>query len=56
VSHNPTVPQIIDALGGDSAKCSIGDAYDEFDDLCLVLIHGPGVVKILDLQYGLPSP
>jgi broad specificity phosphatase PhoE len=56
VGHNPTVPLTIDALGGDSASCSIGTAYDEFDDLCIVTLDGPGTVKVVDLQYGRPSP
>ena len=56
VSHNPTVPQIIDALGGDSTQCSVGDAYNEFDDLCLVILHGFGAVEVLNLQYGTSSP
>jgi broad specificity phosphatase PhoE len=56
VSHNPTVPLIIDTLGGDPASCSIGDAYDEFDDLCVVTIYDAEAVQVLDLQYGRPSP
>ena len=56
VSHNPTVPLIVDALGGDATSCSIGDAYDEFDNLCLVTIDDLGIVKVVDLQYGRPSP
>jgi broad specificity phosphatase PhoE len=56
VSHNPTVPLIIDALGGDAGDCSIGTAYDEYDDLCLVTIHGSDAVEVVNLQYGEPSP
>jgi hypothetical protein len=56
VSHNPTVPLIIDALGGDATSCSIGTAYDEFDDLCIVTIYGVGAVRAVNLQYGTPSP
>ena len=56
VGHNSTVPQTIDALGGDSTSCSIGTAYDEFDDLCIVTLYGPGTVKVVNLQYGKPSP
>lgn len=56
VGHNPTVPLLIDALGGDSTGCSIGTAYDEFDDLCIVTIYGPGKAKVVNLQYGKPSP
>lgn len=56
VSHNPTVPLIINALGGDPAGCSIGTAYDEFDDLCLVTISGHDGVEVVDLQYGNASP
>jgi broad specificity phosphatase PhoE len=56
VGHNPTVPPIIDALGGDSTSCSIGAAYDEFDDLCIVTIYSSGTVKVVNLQYGGPSP
>jgi phosphohistidine phosphatase SixA len=56
VGHNPTVPLTIDALGGDATSCSIGTAYDEFDDLCIVTLDGPGTVKVVNLQYGKPSP
>jgi len=56
VGHNPTVPRTIDALGGNSANCSVGTAYDEFDDLCIVMIYAPDQVKVLNLQYGKPSP
>ncbi len=56
VGHNPTVPRTIDALGGNSANCSVGTAYDEYDDLCVVTIYGPGRVRVLNLQYGRPSP
>ncbi len=50
VSHNLTVPLVIDALGGDAASCSIGTAYDEFDNLCIVTIHDPGAVEVADLH------
>ena len=56
VGHNPTVPRTIQSLGGDAAHCSVGTAYDEFDDLCIVTIYGPGRVKVLNLQYGKTSP
>jgi broad specificity phosphatase PhoE len=56
VGHNPTVPRTIEALGGNSADCSVGTAYDEFDDLCIVTIYGAGRVRVLNLQYGKPSP
>jgi broad specificity phosphatase PhoE len=55
VGHNPTVPRTIDALGGNAADCSVGAAYDEFDDLRIVAIYGAGAVKVLNLQYGKPS-
>jgi phosphohistidine phosphatase SixA len=56
VGHNPTVPRTIAALGGNFADCSVGTAYDEFDDLCIVTIYGTGGVKVLNLQYGKLSP
>ena len=56
VGHDPTVPLTIEALGGDPARCSIGTAADEFDDLCIVTIDGRGAVKVVNLQYGQPSP
>jgi phosphohistidine phosphatase SixA len=56
VGHNPTVPLVIDALGGDSTGCSIGAAYDEFDNLCTVTVGGPGIATVVNLQYGRPSP
>jgi broad specificity phosphatase PhoE len=56
VGHNPTVPLIIDALGGDATSCSIGAAYDEFDDLCTVTIYGSAIVEVVNLHYGRPSP
>lgn len=56
VGHNPTIPLIIDALGGDATSCSIGAAYDEFDGLCTVTIYAPGTAKVVNLQYGRPSP
>ena len=56
VSHNPTVPLIIDALGGDAGDCSIGTTYDEYDNLCIVTIDGPDSVGVVNLQYGRPSP
>lgn len=56
VSHNPTVSTIIDALGGDAGECSIGTAYDEYDDLCVVTLHGADAVEVVNLQYGRPSP
>lgn len=56
VGHNPTVPRTIEALGGNAADCSVGTRYDEFDDLCIVTIYAPGQVKVLNLQYGKPSP
>jgi len=56
VSHNPTVPLIIDALGGEAGDCSIGTTYDEYDDLCIVTIDGPDSVEVVNLQYGRPSP
>jgi len=56
VGHNPSVPDTIDALGGDPRDCSIGTANDEFDDLCVVTIDGAGRVNVVNLQYGQASP
>jgi broad specificity phosphatase PhoE len=56
VSHNPTVPTIIEALGGDAGDCSIGTAYDEYDNLCVVTLSGADAVEVVNLQYGRPSP
>jgi phosphohistidine phosphatase SixA len=51
--HSPTVPEIIDALGGNGASCEIGN---EYDNLCVLTIHTPEEAKVVNLQYGEPSP
>jgi broad specificity phosphatase PhoE len=51
--HSPTVPEIIDGLGGDPASCRIGN---EYDNLCIVVIYTPGRTQVVNLQYGKPSP
>jgi broad specificity phosphatase PhoE len=51
--HSPTVPEIIDALGGDGTSCEIGN---EYDNLCIVIIYRPGKAKVVNLQYGEASP
>lgn len=56
VGHNTTVPLTIEALGGDSSACSIGAAFDEFDNLCILTIPDSGSVRVLNLQYGEPTP
>jgi broad specificity phosphatase PhoE len=53
VGHSNTVPMIVDALGGESSACYIGA---EYDNLCVVTVYGPGKAKVVNLQYGEPSP
>lgn len=54
--HSNTVGSIIQAFGGmdNGQNCPVQE--NEFDNLCLVTIYGPGRVKIVNLQYGAPSP
>ncbi len=47
--HQPSVPQIVQALGGRAADCVIGD---EFDNLCVVTVYRSGRAKTVNLQYG----
>jgi broad specificity phosphatase PhoE len=56
VGHNTTVASTIEAFGGDATRCSIGSAYDEFDDLCILTLYAPKTVQVVNLQYGVPSP
>jgi broad specificity phosphatase PhoE len=51
--HQPTVPEIIDHLGGEASACAIGS---EYDNLCVVTILGEGVADVISLQYGDSSP
>ncbi len=51
--HSPSVPWIIDELGGDGTSCS---PENEFDILCIVTIYESGKAKVVNLQYGEPSP
>jgi probable phosphoglycerate mutase len=51
--HQPTVPQIISMLGGESSACDI-DA--EYDNLCVITMLGDGKVEVMNLQYGEPTP
>jgi broad specificity phosphatase PhoE len=53
VGHQPTVPGIVDKLGGNPASCPIGN---EFDNLCIVTICRRDQVEVVNLQYGEPSP
>lgn len=54
VGHSDTVPEIIDALGGDGTSCSIGS--EEYDNLYIVTICRLDKVKVVKLQYGELSP
>jgi phosphohistidine phosphatase SixA len=51
--RQPTVPDIVDKLGGNPASCPIGN---EFDNICIVTIYRRGQVEVINLQYGEPSP
>lgn len=52
-AYSNTVSGIIQAFGDDSQSCPISE--DEFDNLCLIT-YGSGKVKVVNLQYGAPSP
>lgn len=49
VAHEPTVPQIVQALGGNAADCVVANA---FDNLCVVVVHRPGKASTAHLHYG----
>jgi broad specificity phosphatase PhoE len=53
VGHSDTVPEIIDALDGETMPGLPGNEYDRF---FVVTVPRCGPVKTLELQYGEPSP
>jgi broad specificity phosphatase PhoE len=54
MGQSNTAAGIIHILGGDPNACDIPN--NEFDNLCVVTICLAGGVKVLNLQYGAPSP
>src|SRR5215813_2088341 len=50
--HNNTVPQIIEALGGDKLP-DIPES--EYDNLFIVTIYRSGKAKVVKLKYGAPT-
>jgi broad specificity phosphatase PhoE len=50
--HNNTVPQIIEALGGDALP-DIPES--EYDNLFIVIIYRSGKAKVIKLKYGAGS-
>ncbi len=54
-AHSDTAKTIVTKLGGNDADCSIG-VSDEYDNLCVVTIYETGKAKVINLQYGEPSP
>lgn len=54
-AHSDTAKTIVTKLGGNAASCSIG-VSDEYDNLCMVTIYETGKAKVINLQYGEPSP
>jgi len=54
-AHSDTAKTIVTKLGGNAADCSIG-ASNEYDNLCVVTIYETGKAKVINLQYGEPSP
>jgi phosphohistidine phosphatase SixA len=53
ITHAPTIPEIINELGGDGASCMIGN---EFDNLFVVTLFQSDRVETVNLQYGQPTP
>jgi phosphohistidine phosphatase SixA len=53
VTHAPTIPELINELGGDGASCMIGN---EFDNLFALTLFQQGRVETVSLQYGKPTP
>jgi 2,3-bisphosphoglycerate-dependent phosphoglycerate mutase len=54
VNHSRGVRAIINALGADGERCAVRG--DEYDNLCVVTLHGTGKAHVTRLQYGTPSP
>jgi len=52
--HSPSVPQIVAALGGSQGDCPVNPG--EFDNLCMVTVYDTGRAKVVNLQYGQPTP
>ena len=54
VGHSPSVPQIVATLGGSQGTCKVNPG--EFDNLCMVTVYDDGRSRVVNLQYGEPSP
>ncbi len=54
VAHTDTLGPIVQAFGGNPDNCKL--IGDEYDNLCVLSVYAPNRAKVVNLQYGNPSP
>ena len=55
VAHLPTIYPIVEAFGGNPGNCKFLSG-NEYDNLCVISVYAPNQAKVVNLQYGNPSP
>lgn len=55
VAHLPTIYPIVEAFGGNPGNCNFLSG-NEYDNLCVISVYAPNQAKVVNLQYGKPSP